>query len=282
MFKKFLSYPHLLWMLIFVLVPIFLVLIYSFQAAGIDGEAVFSLENYQKILNPDYLNIFLKSVYLAAISSVICLALGYPIAMILANREKKTKKSGMVWVFILPMWMNMLLRTYSWLTILEKNGVLNTVLEALNLPQVNILYTSGAVVLGMVYNFLPFMILPIYSVLIKIDNSLIEAAEDLGANSLTVFKKVTLPLSIPGVISGITMVFLPAVTTFIISKLLGGGHYMLIGNLIENQFLVADNWNFGSAISIIMMVMILLCMGIMNIFDKDTSKSKKGGRKHES
>lgn len=269
-------------MLIFVLVPIVLVLIYSLQAAGVSGEVLFSLENYQKLLDTDYLNIFLKSVYLAVISSIICLALGYPIAMILANREKRTKKSGLVWIFILPMWMNMLLRTYSWLTILEKNGVLNNFLEMLNLPQINILYTSGAVVLGMVYNFLPFMILPVYSVLIKIDNSIIEAAEDLGANSLTVFKKVTLPLSIPGVISGITMVFLPAVTTFIISKLLGGGHYMLIGNLIENQFLVADNWNFGSAISILMMVLILFSMGIMNIFDKDASKVKKGGKRNES
>ena len=173
----------------------------------------------------------------------------------------------------------MLLRTYSWLTILEKNGILNNLLELLNLPAVNILYTSGAVVLGMVYNFLPFMILPIYSVLIKIDNSIIEAAEDLGADSMTVFRKVTLPLSIPGVVSGITMVFLPAVTTFIISKLLGGGHYMLIGNLIENQFLVADNWNFGSAISILMMVLILLSMTIMNVFDKDASTEKKGGKK---
>ncbi len=279
MFKKYLVYPHLLWMLIFVLVPILLVLVYSFEAIGINGEMIFSLENYQKLVDANYLNIFLKSVYLAVISSIICVALGYPISMILANREKRTGKSGLVWIFILPMWMNMLLRTYSWLTILEKNGILNNLLEMLNLPAVNILYTSGAVVLGMVYNFLPFMILPIYSVLIKIDNSIIEAAEDLGANSFTVFRKVTFPLSIPGVVSGITMVFLPAVTTFIISKLLGGGHYMLIGNLIENQFLVADNWNFGSAISILMMVLILMSMAIMNVFDKDTSTEKKGGKK---
>ncbi len=266
-------------MLIFVLVPILLVLVYSFEAAGINGEMIFSLENYQKLVDANYLNIFLRSVYLAVISSIICVALGYPISMILANREKRTGKSGLVWIFILPMWMNMLLRTYSWLTILEKNGILNNLLEMLNLPAVNILYTSGAVVLGMVYNFLPFMILPIYSVLIKIDNSIIEAAEDLGANSFTVFRKVTLPLSIPGVVSGITMVFLPAVTTFIISKLLGGGHYMLIGNLIENQFLVADNWNFGSAISILMMVLILMSMAIMNVFDKDASTEKKGGKR---
>ncbi|MBE7020724.1 MAG: ABC transporter permease [Ruminococcaceae bacterium] len=279
MFKKYLVYPHLFWMLVFVLVPILLVLVYSFETTGLNGEAIFTLENYQKLVDANYLNIFIRSVYLAVISSIICLALGYPISVILANREKRTGKSGLVWIFILPMWMNMLLRTYSWLTILEKNGILNNLLELLNLPQVNILYTSGAVVLGMVYNFLPFMILPIYSVLIKIDNSIIEAAEDLGANSFTVFSKVTLPLSIPGVVSGVTMVFLPAVTTFIISKLLGGGHYMLIGNLIENQFLVADNWNFGSAISILMMVLILLSMAITNVFEKDTSTEKKGGKK---
>lgn len=277
MFKKYLVYPHLVWMLIFVLAPIFLVLIYSFQAVG--GE--FTTANYEKLLDPKYINIFLNSVKLAAISSVICVVLGYPIAMILAARDRNGKNKGtLIWLFILPMWMNMLLRTYSWLTILEKNGVLNNFLNMLNLPSINILYTSGAVVLGMVYNFLPFLILPVYSVLIKIDNSIIEAAEDLGANSFGVFKKIILPLSIPGVISGITMVFLPAVTTFIISKLLGGGHFMLIGNLIESQFLVADDWNFGSALSMLMMAMILLCMGIMNIFDKKDTSSKKGGNKH--
>jgi len=264
-------------MLIFVLAPVFLVLVYSFQSAG--GE--FTLANYEKLLDPKYINIFLNSVKLAAISSVICVVLGYPIAMILAARDRSGKNKGtLIWLFILPMWMNMLLRTYSWLTILEKNGVLNNLLNTLNLPTINILYTSGAVVLGMVYNFLPFMILPVYSVLIKIDNSIVEAAEDLGANSFGVFKKIILPLSIPGVISGITMVFLPAVTTFIISKLLGGGHFMLIGNIIESQFLVADDWNFGSALSMLMMAMILLCMGIMNIFEKKDTSVKKGGNKH--
>lgn len=263
-------------MLIFVLAPIILVLVYSFQSAGVD----FTLDNYKKLLDPNYINIFLNSVNLAAISSAICLILGYPIAMIIAGRERSGKTKGtLIWLFILPMWMNMLLRTYSWLTILEKNGVLNNFLSWLHLPEINILYTSGAVILGMVYNFLPFMILPVYSVLIKLDVSIIEAAEDLGANSFTVFKKIILPTSIPGVISGITMVFLPAVTSFIIPKLLGGGHFMLIGNIIENQFLVADDWNFGSALSIIMMVMILLCMGLVNIFDKNgtSKKVKKGG-----
>lgn len=280
MFKKFLAYPHILWSLTFVIAPIILVLVYSLNVVGTNGVSLFSLENYIKLMDPKYIEIFIKSINLAVISSIICLVLGYPIAMIIATRDRESKKGGaLLWLFVLPMWMNMLLRTYSWLTILEKNGILNNILEFLSLPKINILYTSGAIILGMVYNFLPFMILPIYSVLIKIDRSVIEAAEDLGANAFQIFKKITLPISIPGVISGITMVFLPAVTTFIISKLLGGGHYMLIGNLIENQFLVADNWNFGSAISLIMMVVILLCMGIMNIFEKKSSPNKKGGIK---
>ena len=164
--------------------------------------------------------------------------------------------------------MNMMLRTYSWLTILESNGLLNSVLGFFHLPKVNILYTTSAVVLGMVYDFIPFMILPIYSVLAKIDLSLKEAAEDLGANPFKVFMRVTLPLSLPGVVSGITMVFLPSITTFYISNIFGGGRIMLIGNLIEQQFLVANNWNFGSAISIIMMILVFASMKIMNLFNK--------------
>lgn len=271
MYKKSQAFAHIVWMTIFVIAPIVLVLLYSLYVVGTDGQKVFSFQNYIKFFDITYIKILLKSVYLAAVSSVICLILGYPAAYILANRDKNQKsdkKSSMILLFVLPMWMNMLLRTYSWLTILEKNGLLNTILGFLGFPQVNILYTSGAVVLGMVYNFIPFMILPIYSILVKIDESVLDAARDLGSNPMQVFLKVTLPLSIPGIISGVTMVFLPAVTTFIISRLLGGGHYMLVGNLIENQFLVADDWNFGSAVSIIMMALILICMKVMNIFSK--------------
>lgn len=172
-------------------------------------------------------------------------------------------------LFVIPMWMNFLLRTYAWMTLLEKNSVINVVLNFLHLPQMNILYTNQAVVLGMVYNFLPFMVLPIYSVLVKIDKSVLEAAEDLGANYIVTLKRVILPLSIPGVISGITMVFMPAVTTFVISRLLGGGHYTLIGNLIEQQFIFVGDWNFGSAISFVLTVIILISMGIMRKYDKD-------------
>ena len=264
-------------MLIFVLVPIVLVLVYSLKVPLGGGEEVVALDNYIKFFDVLYLKVLAKSLWLAFISSVLCLVLGFPIASILANRDRNTgsdKKSSVLLLFVLPMWMNMLLRTYSWLTILEKNGLLNSILEFFNLPAVNILYSEGAVLLGMVYNFIPFMILPIYSVLVKINKSTIEAAEDLGANSFNVFKKVILPLSLPGVISGITMVFLPAVTSFVVPALLGGGHTMYIGTLIEEQFLIAYDWNFGSAISIIMMVIIVFCMQIMKLFNKnDTNVS---------
>jgi spermidine/putrescine transport system permease protein len=192
-------------------------------------------------------------------------------AAILAGREFSRKKI-MYMLIVLPMWMNFLLRTYAWMTLLERNGVVNTILSFLNLPSLDILYTNKAVVLGMVYNFLPFMILPIYSVLSKIDQSVIEAAQDLGGNGIVVFRRVIFPLSLPGVVSGITMVFMPAVTTFVISRLLGGGQFTLIGNLIEQQFLSSGDWGFGSALSVIMMILILLSMGVMSRYEQD-----KGG-----
>ncbi len=211
--------------------------------------------------------VLVRSFILAAFSTGICLLLGYPLAMILASKDFE-RKNIMLLLLIVPMWMNFLLRTYAWLTLLEKKGIINSLLSSLNLPTINIIYTTKAVVLGMVYNFLPFMVLPIYTVLSKIDKSVIEAAEDLGANSFITFKKVIFPLSLPGVISGITMVFMPAVTTFVISRLLGGGHYKLIGNLIEQQFLSVYDWNFGSAISIIMMIVILISMGILSKYEE--------------
>lgn len=276
MYKKSLSYPHLVWMTLFVVVPIILVLIYSLTVVNLDGSTYFSLDHYKDFFKAKYMQIFFDSMVIALISSIYCIILGYPLAMILANRDRQRmqmgkKTGGMLMLFVMPMWMNMMLRTYSWLTILEKNGLLNSILKYFSLPEVNILYTRGAVVLGMVYDFLPFMIMPIYSVLIKIDESVLEAARDLGANSAKTFFKITLPLSIPGIISGFTMVFLPAITTFYISNIFGGGKIMLIGNVIEQQFLVANNWNFGSAMSIVMMVLIFISMKIMNIFNKNTN-----------
>lgn len=268
--RKWVSYPYLVWMIIFIAIPSFLILFYAFTVRDEQGIR-FTLNNFYKFFQPIYVSVLLKSLGLALFSTFVCMIVGYPVAMILASRQF-SKSTTMSMLFIIPMWMNFLLRTYSWLTLLEKNGIINSILSFFNLPKFNILYTDAAVVLGMVYNFLPFMILPIYTVLMKIDSKLVEAAQDLGGNSFTVFRRITLPMSIPGVMSGITMVFMPAVTTFVISKLLGGGQYTLIGNFIERQFIQLSDWNFGSAISMIMMVFILISIAIMSRFDED-----KGG-----
>jgi len=265
--KSWAAYPYIVWMLIFIVVPLVLILYYSLTVKT-DTGMVFSLDNFRKLMQPLYLKVLLRSFVLAFISTVICLLVGYPAAMILASRDL-SNKGRLVLLFVIPMWMNFLLRTYAWLTILERNGIINNFLSAIGLPKLDILYTDWAVLLGMVYNFLPFMVLPIFSVMSKIDKSIIEAAEDLGANSFTVFRKITLPLSLPGVVSGITMVFMPALTTFVISKLLGGSQYTLIGNLIEDQFMRVYDWNFGSALSIIMMVLIMLSMAVMSRFDNE-------------
>ncbi len=257
--------PYLVWMVLFTVVPMVLVLYYAFTVPT-EGGATWSLENFARFFEPIYLRVFLRSLYLAVISTAICLLLGYPAAMVMAGNAFKRKHVIML-LFVVPMWMNFLLRTYAWLTILERNGFINAVLSFFNLPRVNILYSNTAVLLGMVYNFLPFMVLPIYSVLSKIDKGVVEAAGDLGANPFQVFIKVILPLSLPGVISGITMVFMPAMTTFVISRLLGGGQFTLIGNLIEQQFLVVGDWGFGSAISVVMIVVILLSMAVMSFFE---------------
>lgn len=273
MYKKYLSYPHLVWMLVFVLVPIVIIFLYSINVFTSGAEAGFSLANYKNLFDVTYMKIYGYSLWTSFLSTVFCLGFGYPAAYILAKKDRQRmrqgkKSSAAFLLFVMPMWMNMMLRTYSWLTILETNGLLNEVLGFLHLQPVDILYTTPAVVLGMVYDFIPFMILPIYSVLTKIDNSLTEAAEDLGANPIKVFFKVTLPLSLPGVVSGITMVFLPSITTFYISNIFGGGKIMLVGNLIEQQFLVAYDWSFGSALAIVMIILVFMSMKIMNLFNK--------------
>ncbi|MBU5455427.1 ABC transporter permease [Caproiciproducens sp. MSJ-32] len=266
---KRIAYPYILWMIIFIVVPLGLILLYSFTTGDGDIRNIqFTLDNFKKFLDPRYIDVLWRSINLALKSTVITLILGYPMAMII-SKENIKKRNVMILLFVIPMWMNFLLRTYAWLTLLGKNGFINYILTKLRLKPLNLIYNDGAVLLGMVYNFLPFMVLPIYSVLIKIDKSLIEAAEDLGAGKIKVFTKIIFPLSIPGIITGITMVFMPAVSTFVISRLLGGGQYMLIGNLIEQQFLGTGDWHFGSAISIIMMVIILITMAITAKFDKD-------------
>ncbi|SHN82919.1 ABC transporter permease [Desulfitobacterium chlororespirans] len=270
--KKLLTAPYLLWMLIFTIVPLILVVYFSLFESGPEGIR-FTTVHLERVFEPIYLKVILRSVWLALISTVFCLLLGYPMAMILASKGLK-RRDFLIVLFVLPMWMNFLARTYAWMTLLENKGIINQFLAALSLPALNILYTDKAVILGMVYNFLPFMVLPIYSVLQKIDHSLIEAAEDLGATPYKTFFKVTFPLSLSGVASGIIMVFMPAVTTFVISRLLGGGQYMLIGNLIEQQFLTTGDWGFGSSLSLILMILLLLTMGIMSKTDKD----QEGGR----
>ncbi|MBS7525496.1 ABC transporter permease [Fusibacter paucivorans] len=261
MLKKISSGPYWLWSLIFIVVPIMLIIVFSLSVPG--DTFRFSLENYRRFMEPVYLKVLARSVKIAVEATLICLAIGYPMAMILAKMHLKYRTIA-VMLLVVPMWMNFLLRTYAWMTILNKNGILNQLLSLFGLPQMTFLYSEGAVLLGMVYNFLPFMVLPIYTVLTKMDNALIEAAEDLGANRGTVFLKVTFPLSLPGVLSGVSMVFMPAVSTFVISDLLYGGQYMLVGNLIQQQFLVVNDWHFGSAISMLLMVMILITMSIMN------------------
>ena len=259
--KKLVAAPYTVWMIIFIVVPMFLVAYFAFT----NSEGSFTLENISKV--GQYSNVFLRSIILGAIATFLSLVLGYPIAYVIAKAPERTQ-TVLIMLIMLPMWMNFLLRTYAWMSLLEDNGLINNALAAIGLPRIHMINTAGAVVLGMIYNYLPYMILPIYSILTKMDNSVIEAAQDLGANSRKVFLKVVFPMSMPGIISGITMVFVPAVSTFIISKMLGGGGNLLIGDLIDMQFLgSAYNPNLGSAISLVLMVLILICMGIMNQFD---------------
>ena len=257
---KMAAYPYVLWMALFVVMPIILVVIYAFTNTA--GE--FTLANFARM--SDYVLVFRRSMSLAVTATVVCLAVGYPVAYLLAKSGERLRRASMM-LIMLPMWINFLLRTYAWMSILENTGLINRLLTLLGLPTARMINTQGAVVLGMVYNYLPFMILPIYSVILKIDQSVIEGAQDLGADALRVFLRVILPLSLSGVISGVTMVFVPSVSTFIISKLLGGGTSILLGDLIEMQFLGnAYNPNLGAAISLIMMVIVIICMSIMNRF----------------
>ena len=249
-----LATPYAIWSVLFIVIPLILIVFFSFTKQ-VDGRYMFTLDNFDKFFNVMYFKVVRRSLVLAFISTVLCLIVGYPTAYII-SKAKPSRRATLLLLCILPMWMNFLLRTYAWSAILGKNGFINTLLGMVGLGPINILYTDAAVLLGMVYNFLPFMILPIHTILSKMDQDLINAAKDLGANNFQVFTKVIFPLSLPGVISGITMVFMPAVSTFVISKLLGGGQFYLIGNLIEQEFMSVGDWHFGSAISIFMMIII--------------------------
>lgn len=264
------AYPYFAWSALFIVIPLLIVLFFSFTVQTDSGYS-FSLENYSRLISSQYFNIFLRSIWLALISTILCLVVGYPVAYIISKMKVSTR-NFMIMLFILPMWMNFLLRTYAWMPILGKTGIVNNILIKFGVGPISFLYNDGAVLLGMVYNFLPFMVLPLYTILIKMDQDLINAASDLGANRIKIFMKITLPLSVPGILSGITMVFMPAVSTFVISRLLGGGQFMLLGNVIEQQYTTMGDWNFGSAISIFMMIIILIFMAITSRFDNNSDK----------
>lgn len=266
--KKLLGTPYFLWSIVFILIPLGMVFYYGLT----DRSGAFTLDNIISITTAEHAKALWLALLLSLIATVLCLLLAYPLAMILCNMGVN-QHSFIVLIFILPMWMNFLLRTMAWQTLLEKTGVINSILNFLHLPTLKIINTPYAIVLGMVYNFLPFMVLPIYNALSKIDRSIIHAAKDLGANNIQVFFKITLPLSVPGIISGITMVFIPALTTFVISKLLGGSKILLIGNVIEEEFTQASNWHLGSGLSIVLMLFIIVNMILSAIFDKDGEES---------
>lgn len=271
--KTLAAYPYLVWAVLFILVPLLLVAYYGLTVEAADGGVVFSFENFAKFFSsPIYLAALWRSIWMAALATFICLLIGYPVAYYLSGTIFRNK-SLLLLLLVIPMWMNLLLRTYAWLILLDNGGLINTFLEWLGFGKVEFLYHEYSIVFGMVYNFLPFMILPIHSVLIKMDNSLIEAAADLGASKRKIFFKVTFPLSLPGVISGITMVFMPAVTTFAISDILSGRTVQLMGNIIESQFLKSDDWNFGSTMSLILIALILVSM----IFSSKYEKENEGG-----
>ena len=266
--RKLVDKPYIVWSVLFIIAPLVMVLYYAFT----DTSGAFSLSSINVI--PAYTSTILLSVIYGVIASAICLLIGYPFAYLL-TKTKLSTQSMMVLLVMLPMWMNFLIRTYSWMTILGDSGIINTVLGVLGLGSVKLINTGGAVILGMVYNFLPYMILPIYSVISKMDNSLIEAAQDLGSSKAQIFRKVIMPLSLPSVISGITMVFVPCVSTFYITQKLGGGQVVLIGDIIETQFQTANNYHLGASLSLVLMVLIIVCLGIMNFLGAD--QESEGG-----
>ena len=263
-FKRLLAGPYLFWSVSFIIIPLLMIFYYGLT----DKDGAFTLLNIANITTPENLKALGLALLLSFVSTVICLLLAYPLAMILSNLGVN-QSSFIVLIFILPMWMNFLLRTLAWQNLLEKNGVINVILDFLNLPALEIINTPYAIVLGMVYNFLPFMVLPIYNVLAKIDKDVIAAARDLGANNVQTFLRIILPLSVPGIISGITMVFVPALTTFVISDLLGGSKILLIGNVIEQEFKQGSNWHVGSGLSLVLMIFIIISMALIAKYDKD-------------
>ncbi len=267
--KKYLNI-YLVWAGVFIILPLILILLYSFngsESIAFDNFT-FSFRNYQRFFEPIYLKMLGITLLIAFLATLGCLLIGYPVAYIISRMDENVA-SSLIFVFIMPMWINLLLRTYGWITLLGRNGVLNRFLASLGMDPLGIMYTPTAVVLGMIYEFLPFMVIQIYNALRKVDPNLIEAALDLGANRKTVFKKVTFPLSLPGVYTGIIMVFIPAISTFVVSNLLGGQKVYMIGNLIDQQFTFTGNWGFGSATAIILMLILILALAVQRRFGRD-------------
>lgn len=265
-FKK-LTYPYVLWSALMIAVPLILIALYAFTTDGNTVKTLnFTTENFARIMEPTYLNVFWKSVKTGVLTTVICLLVGYPLAFII-SRCREEVQGLLILAVTIPTWINMLLRTYAWMNLLADNGIINNLLQKIGLEPVSMMYTDFSVILGMVCNFLPFMIIPIHTALSKMDRSLIEASYDLGANKIQTFQKIILKLSMPGVFNGCVMVFLMSISSFVIPKLLGGGQYVLIGNLIETQFISVGDWNFGSAISLLLAAVILIFMKIMKKMD---------------
>lgn len=268
--QQFLAGPYLIWIIGFILLPLIMILYYAFT----NGDGSFTLSYITAIADETNRKAMGLSLRLGIICTIVCLVLSYPLAMILNNR--KIKNQGLVvFIFMLPMWMNFMLRILAWKLLLSKNGIFNSVLHTLGLGSFNILYSPTAVILGMVYDYLPFMLLPIYNSMVRIRKDIIEAAQDLGASNITVFFKIIVPLTLSGVVSGIVMVFVPALTSFAISDILGGGKVLLVGNVIEQDFMQGMQWNAGSALSFVLMIFVFLSMALVNQFDKDGEGTAK-------
>ncbi len=261
--QRFAAAPHVVWSVLFIIVPLLFVVYYSFT----DREFAFTLDNIKGVFTARYMTILLRSLKLALIATVVCLLVGYPAAYFISRLSPRRQKM-LIMLIMLPMWMNFLIRTYAWMVLLQDEGIINGVLEQFGIGKLRMMYTEGAVVLGMVYDYLPYMILPIYSVMTKLDIRLVEAASDLGCNSFGVFRKVIVPQSMPGVVSGLMMVFVPSVSTFYISQKLGGGKFYLIGDAIETQF-NANNLHMAASLSLILMILLLVGMFVMNRFSAD-------------
>ena len=259
---KLISSPYVVWSALFIVAPLIFVVYYSFTNPSGD----FTIDNISALSK--YAPTFLRSIWFGIVATVICLLIAFPLAYIISQKTEKVQRT-LVMLVMLPMWMSFLIRTYSWMALLQDTGIINSFLAKLGIDPIHMINTSGAVILGMVYNFLPYMIMPIYSVMAKLDYSMVEAAQHLGGNRLTVIKRCIIPMSMPGVISGITMVFVPSVSTFYISQKLGGGSFDLIGDVIERQFQQSYNYNLGASLSLVLMVLILICMAVMNRFSGD-------------